>query len=33
MLRPGDESEELRSDEVSVLDVLDYDPPRLTSKT
>ena len=33
MLRPGDEPEEARSDDVTVLDVSDYDPPRLTSKT
>ena len=33
MLRPGNEPEEGRSDDVTVLDVSDYDPPRLTSKT
>jgi hypothetical protein len=33
MLRPGDEPEEGRSDDVTVLDVSDYDPPRLTPKT
>ena len=33
MLRPGDEPEEGCSDDVTVLDVSDYDPPRLTSKT
>jgi hypothetical protein len=32
-LRPGDEPEQARSDDVTVLDVSDYDPPRLTSKT
>jgi hypothetical protein len=33
MLRPGDEPEEERSDDVTVLDVSDYNPPRLASKT
>jgi hypothetical protein len=33
LLRPGDEPEEARSEDVTVLDVSDYDPPRLTSKT
>ena len=33
LLRPGDEPEEARSDDVTVLDISDYDPPRLTSKT
>jgi hypothetical protein len=33
MLRPDDEPEEVRSDDVAVLDVSDYDPPQLTSKT
>ena len=33
MLRPGDEPEEVGSDDATVLDVADYDPPRLTSKT
>jgi hypothetical protein len=33
ILRPGNEPEEIRSDDVTVLDVSDYDPPRLTSKT
>jgi hypothetical protein len=33
MLRPGDEPEGGRSDDVTVLDLSDHDPPRLTSKT
>ena len=33
MPRPGDEPEEERSDDVTVLNVSEYDPPRLTSKT
>ena len=33
LLRPGGEPEKGRSDDVTVLDVSDYDPPRLTSKT
>jgi hypothetical protein len=33
LLRPGDEPEEGRSDDVTVLDVSDYDPPRHASKT
>jgi len=32
MLRPGDEPEEGRSEDVTVLDVSDDDPPRFTSK-
>jgi hypothetical protein len=33
MLRPGDESEEIGSDNVTVFDVSGYDPPQLTSET
>ena len=33
MLRPDHEPEAARSKDVTVLDVSDYDPPRLTSKT
>jgi hypothetical protein len=32
-LRPGDEPADGCSDDVTVLNVSDYDPPRLTSKT
>ena len=33
LLRPGYEPEEERSGDVRVLDVCEYEPPRLTSKT
>ena len=33
IVRPGDELEAARSDDLTVLNVSEYDPPRLTSKT
>jgi len=33
LLRPGDEPAEGCSNDVTVLNVSEYDPPRLTSKT
>ena len=33
LLRPGDESEEITDKELTVLDVCDFSPPRVPSKT